>query len=141
MRGRVDVPGRGFDPILLSLRYDDSPHIQLTVPSSPGMERAPIVLPRPPVTRGVDPRRDAVVVTGPGALGLSSYIRLESDLVPLVLKDLPVEVRLSFGVAGIDRLIQLEMQLEPEPGNAEEEHRLRWKLVVGDYDPWVVAEP
>jgi hypothetical protein len=141
MRGRVDIPGSGSDPILLSLGYDDSPHVQPSVPNLRGMENVPIVLPRPPVTHGVDPRRDAVVVTGPGALSLRSHIRLESDVVPLVLKDLPVEVRLSFGVAGIDRLIQLEMQLEPEPGKAEEEHRLGWKLVIGDYDPWAVAEP
>jgi hypothetical protein len=140
MRGRIDFTGSGLDPVLLSLGYHDSPGLPRPgIPMMGPRDNAPIVVASGPVVHGVERRPDAVVVTGPDALEVRSSTTLDGDLLSLFPQDVPVEVRLSFGVAGIDRRVQLEVQLDPE---ADEDNKLRraWKLDVADDDPWQIIE-
>jgi hypothetical protein len=109
--------------------------------ASPGSGYTPpVVVPTPTIVHGVARQADGVVITGPGTLTVSAVSDHEGDLRSALMAAGPVQVYLSFGVAGVDRPIRLDGQLEYVP-NEEGEARgsVEWQLNNPNEDPWCYA--
>jgi hypothetical protein len=83
---------------------------------------------------GVDRRHDGVVITGPGTLVVSFWERLDGELLSMLLGN-AIQVHLSLGVAGLDRRIRLDAELDCLPGEPGK-HRSQWQLNEPADDPW-----
>ncbi len=81
-------------------------------------------------TFGVDRRPDGVVVTGPGTLIVGGGEKIgDGDHRSMSAEPSGVHLHLSFGVAGIDRRIRLDAELDAVPRDAGSS-RVEWQLNV-----------
>ena len=104
----------------------------------PGQENQPIVVTTPTTLYGVNRRRDGVVVTGPGTLTVSAGMNLDGDLRSTLVASGRVQIRLSFGVAGVERRIKIDTQLDYDPKD-NDERGVEWRFDVPAEDPWAEA--
>ncbi len=102
-----------------------------------GTRIRPIVAAPSTILHGVARRRDGVVITGAGTLTVSSRETLDGDLTSRL--DHAILVHLSFGVAGVDRRIMLDAELECVPHEAGA-REVEWRLNVPPDDPWAETE-
>lgn len=104
----------------------------------PWQQQQPIIVSAPTILHRVDRRKDGVVITGPGSLTVSTSTLLDGDLrSTLAALDL-VQIGLSFGVAGIERCIQLNARLNHGPD--AETPKIEWNLKVPVEDPWAEVQ-
>jgi hypothetical protein len=136
MHARLDFDG-SIGSLRGGLRYSTSQAGGL--PFSSGQQNQPIVVTTPTILHGVDRRTDGVVITGPGSLTVSSAPRLDGDLRSRLAAVDVVQMHLSFGVAGIERRVNLDAQLDSAHDD-QDVHRVEWRLEVSAYDPWADAE-
>jgi hypothetical protein len=87
-----------------------------------------------PKSFGVQQTRDGVVVSGPGSLDVLGRWKIEADDFHLISQVPSLQVRLSFGVAGTDRRVELLATLyRTTPAS---ENVIRWKLPTVTLNPW-----
>ena len=137
MHARLDF-NSSVGPLQRALHYstDQDGRYQ---PALPWQQDRPIVVTTPTIFHGVDRRRDGVVITGPGSLVVRTTETLDSDLQSALAALDVVQVHLSFGVAGVERRIQLSAGLDYAP-DAETPTGAEWHLKVPAEDPWAEAE-
>jgi hypothetical protein len=102
------------------------------------------MLPRPGIpptsaVHGLTGRPDGVVITGPGTLTVVGETRLDGDHRSLFEGPAGLQLHLSFGVAGIDRRIRIDAELDVVPHEAGSA-RIEWQLNVPSDDPWATTE-
>jgi hypothetical protein len=83
---------------------------------------------------GVQRTRDGVVVSGSGSLEVYGSARIEAEKVGLLVQVTPLQVRLSFGVAGIDRRVELPAVLYRKTPAAAQ--KIEWKFEESAMNPW-----
>jgi hypothetical protein len=135
MHARIEDPRGGFRSPVWELRYS-YPQSGARPAFGGTMERTVVV--NTPTTHGVDRRYDGVFITGPGTLVVTFWQRLDDDLLPMLLGH-AIQVHLSLGVAGLDRRVRLDAELDPaprEPGKG----RSQWQLKESADDPWAETE-
>jgi hypothetical protein len=83
---------------------------------------------------GVQRTRDGVVVSGSGSLEVFGSARIEAENLGLLVQVTPLQVRLSFGVVGIDRRVELLATLyRMTPAAAQ---KIEWKYEESAMSPW-----
>jgi len=139
MHARLDFDG-SVGSLLCELHYGTGDAgIMTHQPMLGAGQDRPIVVTTPTILHGVDRRKDGVVVTGPGTLTVSTTTTLDGDLRSTLMALDVVQIHLSFGVAGVERRIKLDAQLDCIP-QGPEERRVEWCLNVPAEDPWAEAE-
>lgn len=103
-----------------------------------GQQNQPIVVTTPTILHGVDRRTDGVVITGPGSLTVSAGVRLDGDMRSALAAADVVQTHLSFGVAGVERRVNLDAQLDYVDDH--DVQRVEWRLEVPAQDPWAEAQ-
>jgi hypothetical protein len=123
MHSRID--SAGFGSLRCELRYMPASFANTT--------NRPVVIATS--LHGVDRRDDGVVITGPGILHVDAFHVLDGDVRPTLVAAGAIRIHLSFGVAGADRRIQLDANLDhaPDETNARRE---MWNLNLPTDDPW-----
>jgi hypothetical protein len=96
----------------------------------------PVVVPAPTIVHGVISQQDGVVITGPGTLTVTASADLDGDLRSALVAAGPVQLQLSFGVAGIDHPIRLDAPLDYVSGEPDAQ-AIEWRLNLPADDPWV----
>jgi hypothetical protein len=74
------------------------------------------------------------VVSGSGSLEVYGSARIEAEKVGLLVQVTPLQVRLSFGVAGIDRRVELPAVLYRKTPAAAQ--KIEWKFEESAMNPW-----
>ena len=88
---------------------------------------------------GVQQTRDGVVVSGSGSLEVWGNATVEAEDLGLLIQVTSLQVRLSFGVAGIDRRVELLAKLyRTTPAAAQ---MIRWKFEELATSPWSDLAP
>jgi hypothetical protein len=124
MFARVDFDTRHFasdlPPIHMSISHDEMSIIQDGETT--------------PAPFGIQERPDGVVVSGPGSLQVTGSAIIEAEDLPLVGQVTPLHVRLSFGVAGMGRRVELLATLyRTTPAVAMTAH---WEFEESAINPW-----
>jgi len=132
MHGRI-VYARGSRSLQWKLGYRD-PHTPLVF--GPLSQPTPV---RPKPTYGVSGSPDGAVIAGPGTLSVFGGDRLDGDHRSMFAGPSRIQIHLSFGVAGIDRRIRLDAELDAVPRDAGSP-RVEWQLNIPADDPWVATE-
>jgi hypothetical protein len=84
---------------------------------------------------GVQQTRDGVVVSGPGSLEVYGSARIEPERMGLLIQATPLQARLSFGVAGSDRRVELPARLyRTTPAAAQ---KIEWRFEELTINPWL----
>jgi hypothetical protein len=83
---------------------------------------------------GVQETRDGVVVSGAGSLDVRGSARIEAENLPLLKQVTSLQVRLSFGVTGMDRRVELLATLNrTAPPNMM---KISWDFKESPMNPW-----
>jgi hypothetical protein len=107
-------------------------------PFFPQQQDRPVVVTTPTILHGVDRRKDGVVITGPGSLTVSTASMHDGDLRSELAALDVVQMYLSFGVAGVERRIQLNARLHQT--RDAETPTVEWHLKVSAEDPWAEVD-
>ena len=107
-------------------------------PFFPQQQDRPIILTTPTILHGVDRRKDGVVITGPGSLTVSTASMHDADLRSELAALDVVQMYLSFGVAGVERRIQLSARLDHT--RDAETPTVEWHLKAPAEDPWAEVD-
>jgi hypothetical protein len=134
MFGRIDV-GSSVAPLVCRLHYMHAEDGHSTF----GGTIRPVVVAPSVAVHGVARRKDGVVITGPGTLTVWGAKALDGDLRSRLAVAGAVQIHLSFGVAGIDRRIKLEAELDFVPGKPDAVGS-SWVLNTPADDPWAETE-
>jgi hypothetical protein len=83
---------------------------------------------------GIQQTHDGVVVSGPGSLEVGGVGDIEAENLDLLRQVTPLQVRLSFGVAGMDRRVELLATLYRTTPAASQ--MTRWEFEESAMNPW-----